>query len=153
MANILLWLEQSKGCKSRRRRSRYPKLSKLQGWVWRPTIWSKEDYIVCTDSLSRFIGKQEPHTEAMRPVEVTQPVPTFRDAAEVQNSAMGQYRNSRSSRYRHKDIRLTEEDLWKKSIREVSRCHSTYGNERRILSPSLRGLTKGKGWTLNRVRI
>jgi len=97
--------EQSKGCKSRRRGSRYPKLSRRQVWVGWLTIWSKPNHVVCTD-------EQKLHTEAMRSDEVTH-------AAEVQNSEMRQYRNSRCSSDRQKDIRLTEGDLelWKYASR------------------------------------
>jgi len=49
---------------SRRRGSRYPKLSKWQGCQRRLWNWSKPDCGVCTD-------EQKLHTEAMRPDEVT----------------------------------------------------------------------------------
>ena len=49
-------------------------------------------------------AKQKLHTEAIRSDEVSH-------AAEVQNPERGSSRNSRCSRHRHKDIRLTEGDL------------------------------------------
>ena len=55
------------------------------------------DCSVCTD-------EQKLHTEAIRSDEVPH-------AAEVQHLERGQYRNSRCSSDRHKDIHLTEGDL------------------------------------------
>ena len=72
-------------------------------------------------------------------------------AAKVQNSAKRLYRNSRCSRDRQKDIRLTEGALEPYELRiEKSRGrppagHSTHGNERELLKPSTRGLTKEEG--------
>ena len=60
--------------------------------------------------------------------EVTQLVPTFRDAAEVQNSEKRQYQNSRCSRDRQKDIRLTEGGL----------CQKKNNNNREVTGPSVR---------------
>jgi len=94
MVNIAHEIECSKGWKSRKRWGRARKLSKWQGGLEWSKHWSKPDCSVCTD-------EQKLHTEAIRSDEVPH-------AAEVQHLERGQYRNSRCSRHRHKDIRLTK---------------------------------------------
>ena len=60
---------------------------------------------VCTDPVSSTgQAEQKLHTEAIRSDEVPH-------AAEVQSPERGQYRNSRCSSDRHKDIHLTEGGL------------------------------------------